>query len=160
MQLYVMIHVLRVSGIFADPMAMWHVRAEIARSILLVVDFGGWYMEDAKAGEKAKVYGDGMPSNVIAHTDVSLTKDVIVPYTHLLPTLSLAESSPRDVLLYFRGARHRHRVSSLTNPRGCFAPQQLGHQGGMNAILHEISLIFSVMLDRACERETMDGSWE
>ncbi|KAG0556067.1 hypothetical protein KC19_11G023300 [Ceratodon purpureus] len=93
-----------------DPMAMWHVRAEIARSILLVVDFGGWYMEDAKAGEKAKVYGDGMPSNVIAHTDVSLTKDVIVPYTHLLPTLSLAESSPRDVLLYFRGARHRHRT--------------------------------------------------
>lgn len=69
------------SRCFADPMAMWHVRAEIARSILLVVDFGNWYMEDAKAGEKAKACGDGMPSNVIAHTDVSLTKDVIVPYT-------------------------------------------------------------------------------
>lgn len=91
-------------------MAMWHVRGEIARSILLVVDFGGWYMEDAKVGEKAKA-SCGEAMDVVAHTGVSLTKDVIVPYTHLLSTLNLADSSPRDVLLYFRGARHRHRVS-------------------------------------------------
>ena len=62
-----------------DPMAMWHVRAEIAPAILLVVDFGGWYKLDSKsAGSNS--------SNMIQHTQVSLLKDVIVPYTHLLVT--------------------------------------------------------------------------
>lgn len=82
---------------------MWHVRAEIAPAVLLVVDFGGWYKFDAKASQ-------GNTSHMIHHTQVSLIKDVIVPYTHLLPRLHLLEDQPRHILLYFKGAKHRHRV--------------------------------------------------
>lgn len=46
---------------------------------------------------------------MIQHTQVSLLKDVIVPYTHLLPTLLLSENKDRPTLLYFKGAKHRHR---------------------------------------------------
>ena len=88
----------------ADPVAMWHVRAEIAPAVLLVVDFGGWYKVDSKES------GDNS-SDMIHHTQVSLLKDVIVPYTHLLPRLNLAENQKRHTLLYFKGAKHRHRVS-------------------------------------------------
>ncbi|KAG0501937.1 hypothetical protein HPP92_002009 [Vanilla planifolia] len=81
---------------------MWHVRAEISPAVLLVVDFGGWYKLDAKAAKENS-------SSIIQHTQVSLLKDVIVPYTHLLPRLHLVEDQPRHSLLYFKGARHRHR---------------------------------------------------
>lgn len=81
---------------------MWHVRAEIAPAILLVVDFGGWYKLDSKSANRSS-------SHMIQHTQVSLLKDVIVPYTHLLPTLLLSENKDRPILLYFKGARHRHR---------------------------------------------------
>ncbi|KAK8614596.1 hypothetical protein V6N13_068396 [Hibiscus sabdariffa] len=50
-------------------------RDEIASSILLVVDFGGWYRLDTKSSDDAS-------SNMIRYTKVSLSKDVIVPYTH------------------------------------------------------------------------------
>lgn len=83
---------------------MWHVRAEIAPAVLLVVDFGGWYRLDAKSS-------DGNTSDVIHHSEVSLIKDVIVPYTHLLPKLHSSENQDRKILLYFKGAKHRHRVS-------------------------------------------------
>ncbi|KAH9301764.1 hypothetical protein KI387_013347, partial [Taxus chinensis] len=86
-----------------DPIAMWHVRAEISPALLLMVDFGGWYIEDSKA---SSVDAIGM----IQHTQVSLLKDVIIPYTHLLPTLNISEDCPRQTLLYFKGARHRHRA--------------------------------------------------
>lgn len=86
----------------ADPVAMWHVRAEIASAVLLVVDFGGWYREDSKASSD-----DSM--GMIQHTQVSLLKDIIIPYTHLLPMLNISEDHPRQTLLYFKGARHRHR---------------------------------------------------
>lgn len=86
----------------ADPVAMWHVKAEIAPAILLVVDFGGWYKLDSKASNNSL-------SEMIQHTQVSLLKDVIVPYTHLLPRLHLSESQIRQTLLYFKGAKHRHR---------------------------------------------------
>lgn len=88
--------------VLTDPVAMWHVRDEIAPSILLVVDFGGWYRLDAKSSI-------GNSSERIQHTQVSLLKDVIVPYTHLLPVLHLSEDQPRHTLLYFKGAKHRHR---------------------------------------------------
>lgn len=88
----------------ADPVAMWHVRSEIAPAILLVVDFGGWYKLDSKSS-------NGSSPERIGHTQVSLIKDVIVPYTHLLPRLSLLENKERSTLLYFKGAKHRHRVS-------------------------------------------------
>ncbi|GLT29870.1 hypothetical protein SLA2020_047070 [Shorea laevis] len=89
--------------VLTDPVATWHVRAEIALAILLVVDFGGWYRLDAKSA-------DGSSSDVmIHHTQVSLLKDVIVPYTHLLPRLQLSENKERPTLLYFKGAKHRHR---------------------------------------------------
>ncbi|KAM3391154.1 hypothetical protein ACQJBY_012678 [Aegilops geniculata] len=88
--------------VLTDPMAMWHVRAEIAPAILLVVDFGGWYKLDSKSA-------GGNSSHMIQHTQVSLLKDVIVPYTHLLPTLHLSENMDRPTLLYFKGAKHRHR---------------------------------------------------
>ncbi|KAL6007726.1 hypothetical protein ACLOJK_033227 [Asimina triloba] len=88
--------------VLTDPVAMWHVRAEIAPAILLVVDFGGRYWTDSK--ESA-----GNTSNAIQHTKVSLLKDVIVPYTHLLPRLHLSENQDRPILLYFKGAKHRHR---------------------------------------------------
>ncbi|OAY58565.1 probable arabinosyltransferase ARAD1 [Manihot esculenta] len=88
--------------VLTDPVAMWHVRAEIAPSILLVVDFGGWYRLDSKSS-------NGSSSNMIQHTQVSLLKDIIVPYTHLLPRLHLAENERRKTLLYFKGAKHRHR---------------------------------------------------
>lgn len=89
----------------ADPVATWHVRSEIAPAILLVVDFGGWYKIDSKESANS--------SNMIHHTQVSLLKDVIVPYTHLLPRLRLSENRHRRNLLYFKGAKHRHRVSLL-----------------------------------------------
>ena len=85
---------------------MWHVRAEIAPAILLVVDFGGWYKLDSKSA-------GGNSSKMIQHTQVSLLKDVIVPYTHLLPTLHLSENMDRPTLLYFKGAKHRHRVHTI-----------------------------------------------
>ncbi|XP_071724553.1 probable arabinosyltransferase ARAD1 [Rutidosis leptorrhynchoides] len=88
--------------VLTDPVAMWHVRAEIAPAILLVVDFGGWYKLDSKS------YG-GNSSDRIEHTQVSLLKDVIVPYTYMLPRLSLSEYQKRNTLLYFKGAKHRHR---------------------------------------------------
>lgn len=86
----------------ADPVAMWHVKDEIGPAMLLVVDFGGWYRLDAKSS-----YGNS--SERIQHMQVSLLKDVIVPYTHLLPVLHLSEDQPRHTLLYFKGAKHRHR---------------------------------------------------
>lgn len=89
----------------ADPVAMWHVKSEIAPAILLVVDFGGWYRLDSKSVQ------DGSYMDRIQHTQVSLLKDVIVPYTHLLPRLELSENRKRETLLYFKGAKHRHRVS-------------------------------------------------
>ncbi|CAN1220481.1 Probable arabinosyltransferase ARAD1 [Linum perenne] len=51
---------------------------------------------------------NGSSSERIQHTQVSLLKDVIVPYTHLLPQLPLSENSKRHTLLYFKGAKHRH----------------------------------------------------
>lgn len=86
----------------ADPVAMWHVRSQIAPAILLVVDFGGWYRLDSKSS-------NGNSSEMIQHTQVSLLKDVIVPYTHLLPRLYLSDNKKRQNLLYFKGAKHRHR---------------------------------------------------
>ncbi|XP_057978802.1 probable arabinosyltransferase ARAD1 isoform X1 [Malania oleifera] len=88
--------------VVTDPVAMWHFRAEISSAILLVVDFGGWYRLDTKASKSST-------SDVIQHTQVSLLKDVIVPYTHLLPQLQLSENKKRQNLLYFKGAKHRHR---------------------------------------------------
>jgi hypothetical protein len=85
---------------------MWHVRAEIAPAILLVVDFGGWYRLDSKSS-------NGSSPDMIQHTQVSLLKDVIVPYTHLLPSLHLSEDQRRQTLLYFKGAKQRHRVSDI-----------------------------------------------
>lgn len=83
---------------------MWHVRKHIAPAILLVVDFGGWYKIDSKSSK-------GRNSTLkIEHTQVSLIKDVIIPYTHLLPRLTLAQDRDRDILLYFKGAKRRHRV--------------------------------------------------
>ncbi|KAH0714642.1 hypothetical protein KY284_007547 [Solanum tuberosum] len=88
--------------VITDPVAMWHVKAEVAPAILLVVDFGGWYKLDSKASNESS-------SDMIHHTQVSLLKDVIVPYTHLLPRLPLSENQKREILLYFKGAKHRHR---------------------------------------------------
>lgn len=88
--------------VLTDPVAMWHVRAEIAPAILLVVDFGGWYQLDSKSS-------NGSSPDMIQHTQVSILKDVIVPYTHLLPRLHLSEDHRRQTLLYFKGAKHRHR---------------------------------------------------
>ncbi|KAG8066640.1 hypothetical protein GUJ93_ZPchr0004g40471 [Zizania palustris] len=88
--------------VLTDPVAMWHVRKEIAPAILLVVDFGGWYKLDSNSAGRNF-------SHMIQHTQVSLLKDVIVPYTHLLPTMQLSENIDRPTLLYFKGAKHRHR---------------------------------------------------
>ncbi|XP_075670143.1 putative arabinosyltransferase ARAD1 [Castanea sativa] len=88
--------------VLTDPVAMWHVRAEIAPAILLVVDFGGWFRLDSKSSNSST-------PDMIQHTQVSLLKDVIVPYTHLLPRLQLSEDQRRRTLLYFKGAKHRHR---------------------------------------------------
>ncbi|XP_002973635.2 probable arabinosyltransferase ARAD1 [Selaginella moellendorffii] len=87
--------------VLADPMAMWHVREQISTAMFLVVDFGGWYLEDAKNKLNS--------STIIQHSQVSPIKDVIIPHTHLLPPLKIADDQHRTVLLYFRGARHRHR---------------------------------------------------
>lgn len=95
---------LKLEAFLADPVAMWHVRAELAPAVLLVVDFGGWYRLESKLS-------NGNSSDVIQHTQVSILKDVIVPYTHLLPRLQLSENKKRQTLLYFKGAKHRHRVS-------------------------------------------------
>ncbi|XP_010478862.1 PREDICTED: probable arabinosyltransferase ARAD2 isoform X2 [Camelina sativa] len=89
--------------VLTDPVAMWHVREEIALSILLVVDFGGWFRQDSKSSN-----GTSLPER-IEHTQVSVIKDVIVPYTHLLPRLDLSQNLRRHSLLYFKGAKHRHR---------------------------------------------------
>ncbi|XP_059631894.1 probable arabinosyltransferase ARAD1 [Cornus florida] len=88
--------------VLTDPVAMWHARSEIAPAVLLVVDFGGWYRLDSKLS-------NGSSSDMIQHTEVSLLKDVIVPYTHLLPRLHISENQKRHTLLYFKGAKHRHR---------------------------------------------------
>lgn len=88
--------------VLTDPVAMWHVRAELAPAVLLVVDFGGWYRLESKLS-------NGNSSDVIQHTQVSILKDVIVPYTHLLPRLQLSENKKRQTLLYFKGAKQRHR---------------------------------------------------
>ncbi|GMH22419.1 hypothetical protein Nepgr_024262 [Nepenthes gracilis] len=88
--------------VLTDPVAMWHVKDEIAPAILLVVDFGGWYRLDSKSS-------NGNSPARIQHTQVSLLKDVIVPYTHLLPRLYLSENQRRQTLLYFKGAKHRNR---------------------------------------------------
>lgn len=88
--------------VLTDPVAMWHVRAEISSAVLLVVDFGGWYREDSNAH-------DAQGGAMVQHTQISLLKDVIVPYTHLLPMLHISNDRPRKMLLYFKGARHRHR---------------------------------------------------
>ncbi|GER27473.1 exostosin family protein [Striga asiatica] len=89
--------------VLTDPVAMWHVKDEIAPAILLVVDFGGWYRLDSKASN------DSSSNSMIHHTQVSLLKDVIVPYTHLLPRMDISKNRKRDTLLYFKGAKHRHR---------------------------------------------------
>jgi len=94
---------------------MWHVRTEIAPAILLVVDFGGWFKLDSKITSRNS-------SQMIQHTQVSLLKDVIVPYTRLLPTLLLSENKDRPTLLYFKGAKHRHRVCTSYH-----TIQHLGH---------------------------------
>ncbi|XP_062022655.1 probable arabinosyltransferase ARAD1 [Rosa rugosa] len=88
--------------VLTDPVAMWHVRAELAPAVLLVVDFGGWYRLESKLSNDNS-------SDVIQQTQVSILKDVIVPYTHLLPRLQLSENKKRQTLLYFKGAKHRHR---------------------------------------------------
>ncbi|KAG7025094.1 putative arabinosyltransferase ARAD2 [Cucurbita argyrosperma subsp. argyrosperma] len=88
--------------VLTDPVAMWHVKAEIAPAVLLVVDFGGWFRLDAKSSNSSS-------PDMIQHTQVSVLKDVIVPYTHLLPRLHLSENEKRRTLLYFKGAKHRHR---------------------------------------------------
>ncbi|OIV91404.1 hypothetical protein TanjilG_02022 [Lupinus angustifolius] len=88
--------------VLTDPVAMWHVKDEIAPAILLVVDFGGWYRQDSKSSNCTS-------SEMIQHTQVSVLKDVIIPYTHLLPRLHLSENQERRSLLYFKGAKHRHR---------------------------------------------------
>ncbi|KAL6318376.1 hypothetical protein AAG906_040530 [Vitis piasezkii] len=88
--------------VLTDPVAMWHVKAEIAPVILLVVDFLGWYKLDSKESNNSL-------SEMIQYTQVSLLKDVIVPYTHLLPRLHLSENQKRRTFLYFKGAKHRHR---------------------------------------------------
>lgn len=122
----------------ADPVAMWHVRSQIAPAILLVVDFGGWYRLDSKSS-------NGNSSGMIQHTQVSLLKDVIVPYTHLLPRLYLSDNKKRQNLLYFKGAKHRHRVS-----------QSLAHF--MNSCLkHMCSIKYLAVLcvGRCCSRKIM-----
>lgn len=93
---------------------MWHVREEIALSILLVVDFGGWFRQDSKSSN-----GTSLPER-IEHTQVSVIKDVIVPYTHLLPRLDLSQNQRRHSLLYFKGAKHRHRVITFTKLASLF----------------------------------------
>ena len=89
----------------ADPVAMWHVKVEIAPAILLVVDFLGWYKLDSKESNSNL-------SEMIQYTQVLLLKDVIVSYTHLLPRLHLSENQKRQTLLYFKGANHRHQAST------------------------------------------------
>ncbi|CAN8314201.1 unnamed protein product [Cochlearia groenlandica] len=93
----------------ADPVAMWHVRDEISLSILFVVDFGGWFRQDSKSSNGSSF---NFPER-IQHTQVSVIKDMIVPYTHLLPRLDLSHNKRRRSLLYFKGAKHRHRVSLM-----------------------------------------------
>ncbi|KAK9743332.1 hypothetical protein RND81_03G232900 [Saponaria officinalis] len=83
--------------VVSDPMAMWHVKREIAPAILLVVDFGAWSGSDSNTPNRVQL------------TQVSLLKDVIIPYNHLLPVLPLSEDKPRHNLLYFRGGKHRQR---------------------------------------------------
>ncbi|KAJ3678416.1 hypothetical protein LUZ60_002219 [Juncus effusus] len=96
--------------VMSDPVAMWHVRREIAPAILLVEDFGGWYKTDSNICRNEDICHN---SNIIQHTEVSLLKDVIVPYHHLIPTLRLLDNRPRHTLLYFKGAKHRHRGGSV-----------------------------------------------
>ncbi|KAK0576316.1 hypothetical protein LWI29_015300 [Acer saccharum] len=96
--------------VLTDPVAMWHVRADIAPAILLVVDFGGWFRLDSKSKSLSLTpNGNSSEMVLIQHTQVSLLKDVIVPYTHLLPRLELKHNQKRHNLLYFKGAKHRHR---------------------------------------------------
>ncbi|GAB2216392.1 hypothetical protein Droror1_Dr00024165 [Drosera rotundifolia] len=78
---------------------MWHVKNEIAPAVLLVVDFGGLQRLDSKSS-------NGTSPERIQHTQVSLLKDVIVPY--LLPRQNLSENKAQPILLYFKGAKHRN----------------------------------------------------
>eukprot|EP00249_Psilotum_nudum_P004983 c18474_g1_i1 orf=162-1577(-) len=94
--------------VLTDPVAMWHFRSKVSPAILLVVDFGGWYMEDSK--EDLEAVGAG---GTIQHMQVSLLKDVIVPYTHLLPSIPPSHDHLREILLYFKGAKHRHRMGLI-----------------------------------------------
>ncbi|GLU16917.1 hypothetical protein SLE2022_333220 [Rubroshorea leprosula] len=90
--------------VFTDPVVMWHVRAEIALAVLLVVDFGGWYKLDSNS------LNVSTSDVMMHHTQVSLLKDAIVPYTHLLPRLQLSDDQEcHTLLLYFKGAKHWHR---------------------------------------------------
>ncbi|KAL9250141.1 putative arabinosyltransferase ARAD1 [Drosera capensis] len=78
-----------------------HVFVLTAPAVLLVVDFGGWQILDSKSS-------NGSSPERMQHTQVSLLKDVIVPYTHLLPRLDLSENTALPTLLYFKGAKHRN----------------------------------------------------
>ncbi|XP_051139980.1 probable arabinosyltransferase ARAD1 [Andrographis paniculata] len=89
--------------VLTDPVSMYHLKDEIAPAILLLVDFGGWQHLDAKTSNGSS------DNEMIHHTQVSLLKDVIVPYTHLLPRLDISNDRKRHQLLYFKGAKHRHR---------------------------------------------------
>ncbi|CAE5959221.1 unnamed protein product [Arabidopsis arenosa] len=118
--------------VLTDPVAMWHVREEIALSILLVVDFGGWFRQDSKSSN-----GTSLPER-IEHTQVSVIKDVIVPYTHLLPRLDLSRNQRRHSLLYFKGAKHRHRVTTLIRNSFLYlihsivlVSEFMAHEGGL-----------------------------
>ncbi|XP_073052729.1 probable arabinosyltransferase ARAD1 [Primulina eburnea] len=89
--------------VLTDPVSMWHVKDEIAPAVLLVVDFGGWFRLDSRSSN------ENSSNLMIHHTQVSLLKDVIVPYSYLLPRLHISENRKRHTLLYFKGAKHRHR---------------------------------------------------
>ncbi|KAC9715904.1 hypothetical protein E3N88_45347 [Mikania micrantha] len=91
---------------------MFHVREEIAPAVLLVVDFGGWYKVDSKASSNGN-----STSDMIQHTQVSLLKDIIVPYTHLLPKLHLSDNQKRQNSSLFQ----RSQASSS----GRFGPGKL-----------------------------------
>ncbi|KAG5544606.1 hypothetical protein RHGRI_017141 [Rhododendron griersonianum] len=54
--------------VLTDPVAMWHVRAEISPAVLLVVDFGGWYRLDSKASSSNS-------SDMIQHTQGGMVRE-------------------------------------------------------------------------------------
>ncbi|XP_076884666.1 putative arabinosyltransferase ARAD1 [Bidens hawaiensis] len=55
--------------VLTDPVAMYHVREEIAPAILLVVDFGGWYKVDSKAASNGNTF------DMIQHTQGGLVRE-------------------------------------------------------------------------------------